>query len=238
MPFLSVSQYLSQSQLACAATGDQGSTGPPGIQGPTGKGATGATGPASTVPGPTGPEGRGITGATGPASTELGPTGPTGPGITGPTGPVSTRLGPTGPQGSGLNVAVLAFKPGTVGNGINTSVGNFTVTNLNFGSVNPGSTDSNSISISLRNEYRVETGGVVPIFVTSGYYYYYDALSGSYYQSMQRVMGGGGTGTIQIKISGNILLLTGFSQQDGTMTYSTQGDAAGNVLYVYLLQLN
>ena len=57
MPFLSVSQYLAQSQTVCAA---------PGIQGD--QGSTGSTGP---------------TGVTGP----IGGIGPTGPGVTGPQGP-------------------------------------------------------------------------------------------------------------------------------------------------------
>ena len=64
MPFLSVSQYLAQSQTVCAApgiAGPQGNTGPqgPGFTGPTGnRGATGPTGPGITGP-------RGATGATG-----------------------------------------------------------------------------------------------------------------------------------------------------------------------------
>ena len=70
-----------------------------GIQGATGPaGATGDTGPASTVPGPTGD--------TGPASTVPGPTGDTG--LDGATG----AAGPTGPQGdtgpSSANISLVA----------------------------------------------------------------------------------------------------------------------------------
>jgi plastocyanin len=81
------------------------------FQGPTG--ATGPTGPASTLEGPTGPTGAtgpaggptGPTGPTGAASTVTGPTGPTGPtgaasNVTGPTGPTGPSGGPTGPTGA------------------------------------------------------------------------------------------------------------------------------------------
>jgi len=83
MPFLSVSQYLAQSQTVCAA---------PGLVGPAG-----ATGPGFTGPlGPTGSIGTTGPGLTGPQGS-TGSIGPTGPGLTGPTGPGLT--GPTGPKG-------------------------------------------------------------------------------------------------------------------------------------------
>lgn len=78
-------------------------------------GATGATGPASTVPGPAGATGP--AGAAGAASTVAGPMGPasTTPGPAGPAGAASTVAGPAGPAGSsggGAPVAaVVAFAP-------------------------------------------------------------------------------------------------------------------------------
>ena len=56
MPFLSVSQYLAQSQTVCAA---------PGVAGPTGTGSTGPTGVTGPVGG-IGPTGPGVTGPRGP----------------------------------------------------------------------------------------------------------------------------------------------------------------------------
>ena len=98
MPYQSVSQWLSQTQTACAA---------PGLPGPTGPGVTGYTGPSgATGQGPTGPTGKGDTG----------PTGPTGPkgdggdrGVTGPTGAV----GP--PQSFNLNPIAIGDSAGNVG---------------------------------------------------------------------------------------------------------------------------
>jgi hypothetical protein len=98
MPYQSVSQWLSQTQTACAA---------PGLPGPTGPGVTGYTGP-------TGPGGTGPPGATGAGDT--GPTGPTGPtgdqgdqGVTGPTGPI----GP--PQSFDVNPIAIGHLAGDVG---------------------------------------------------------------------------------------------------------------------------
>lgn len=104
MPFLSVSQYLAQTQTACAAPGIAGPTGP------TGPGVTGPRGPIGDV-GPTGVTGR--TGPTGPGVTGPGITGPTGPGVTGPTGP-------TGPPFSlaidpiliGIGAGIASIVPG------------------------------------------------------------------------------------------------------------------------------
>lgn len=98
MPFQSASQWLSQTQTACAA---------PGLPGPTGPGVTGYTGP-------TGPGGTGPPGATGAGAT--GPTGPTGPkgdqgdqGITGPTGPI----GP--PQSFSVDPIAIGINAGDIG---------------------------------------------------------------------------------------------------------------------------
>jgi len=78
MPFLSVSQYLAQSQTVCAA---------PGTTGPRGPGYTGATGPTGNR-GATGPTGQGITGERGPSGL------PGGQGATGPTGSASLSIDP------------------------------------------------------------------------------------------------------------------------------------------------
>jgi Collagen triple helix repeat (20 copies) len=64
MPFLSASEYTSQSRvLSCGSTGTQGPAGPTGISGSTGfTGSTGIVGPTGII-GPTGSPGS--TGATG-----------------------------------------------------------------------------------------------------------------------------------------------------------------------------
>jgi hypothetical protein len=90
--------------------GVQGERGATGVTGPvsTVAGPTGSTGPESTVTGPTGstgPEVTGPTGSIGASSTVTGPTGSTGPAstVTGPTGPSggpTGQTGSTGPAGS------------------------------------------------------------------------------------------------------------------------------------------
>jgi hypothetical protein len=88
--------------------------------GPTG--ATGSTGPASTVTGPSGPQGStGATGSTGPASTVTGPQG-----STGPTGPASVVTGPQGNTGpTGRSVTGATGRQGPTGPAVTGPTGGF-----------------------------------------------------------------------------------------------------------------
>ena len=115
MPFLSASEYLSQSRTrVCGDTGTQGPTGPAGTgdTGPAGDtgdtGHTGDTGPSVT--GDTGDTGH--TGYTGPAVTgDTGHTGYTGPAVTGDTGHTgyTGHTGDTGPTGTIITSDIASF---------------------------------------------------------------------------------------------------------------------------------
>ena len=104
-------------------------------------GATGPTGPASTVPGPAGATGP--AGAAGAASTVAGPVGPTSttPGPAGPAGAASTVAGPAGPagaSGAGAPVPVsVAFLPA------------FPFDTVGFGKTSAEYTPTGAVSVAL-----------------------------------------------------------------------------------------
>ena len=158
MPYQSVSQWLSQTQTACAA---------PGLPGPTGPGVTGYTGP-------TGPGGTGPPGATGAGDT--GPTGPIGPtgdqgdqGVTGPTGPI----GP--PQDFDINPIAIGHLAGnsaqasyTVAVGYQAGLTNqqlkAVAIGLNAGQTNQG---SNCVAIGTDAGYTGQAANTIVLNATS-----------------------------------------------------------------------
>lgn len=112
MPFLSVSQYLAQTQTTCAAPGIAGPQGASGTQGPAG--ATGATGNR----GGTGPTGMGITG-------QRGATGPTGPSVSFQIDPIAIGIG-AGSIDQQLTSVAIGYEAGLTNQGDNVAdpVGN------------------------------------------------------------------------------------------------------------------
>lgn len=157
MPYQSASQWLSQTQTACAA---------PGLPGPTGPGVTGYTGP--TGPGGTGPPGATGAGATG----ATGPTGPTGqPGVTGPTGPTGA-VGP--PQSFSVDPIAIGINAGDVGQyaraiAIGYNAGRYTQ-NSNAIAIgeNAGFTGQSIYSVAIGNYAGNNTQGDAAIAIGSG----------------------------------------------------------------------
>jgi hypothetical protein len=231
-----------------------GLTGPTGanstVQGPTGftgPGLTGPTGADSTVQGPTGftgPSLPGPTGVTGP----IGPTGPSGggtsgdgsTGYTGYTGYTGQRgptgvTGFTGPPGVGGNtVATLKFKSGSSNVGFDTTVGGVSVSNLTFGTLNTGGSDSTTFTITLNNAYNIATGGVLPIILYTAYVY----DSGTpQYVNCNRQLGTIGSSPARITVYNDTLTMSFMSKVNFPYTSSTN-DPSGYTLYLYLQLLN
>ena len=157
MPFQSASQWLSQTQTACAA---------PGLPGPTGPGITGYTGPSGpTGEGPTGPTGAGATG----------PTGPTGK--TGPKGDKGDQgdIGPPGPpQNLSIDPIAIGINAGDVGQvsraiaiGYNAGQYNQPSDSLAIGSY-AGFTGQKAYSVAVGNYAGNNTQGLQAVAIGSG----------------------------------------------------------------------
>lgn len=145
MPFLSVSQYLAQSQTTCAA---------PGIAGPAGN--TGATGAGFTGPtgnrGGTGPTGMGITGL-------RGATGPTGPPVNLAINPIAIGIG------AGLSLTPDTISIGQFAGKINQQ-GNAIAIGTDAGSINQ---QIQTVAIGTEAGNSTQTDYAVAIGYQSGY---------------------------------------------------------------------
>ena len=231
-------------EIVRGPTGDTGSPGL-GFTGPTGPSGSGFTGATGSI-GPTGPIGATGAGTVGPqglpgSSTNTGATGSIG--STGSIGQQghqgvagsSTNTGSTGPQGpsgtngqGGSSYGVIKV-PGATSN-FNFSAAVSTLPS-SFGTLNPGSADSSTFSISLNGAYNSTN---LPFYLLSGYVY--SATAG--YINCQRQLGTqAGVAASYITMNTAVTTITFNYLSKSNFPY-TANDSSGYALYIFFNILN